>query len=384
MVKEFFLKSIKLTVLVFLFTVSVYISAEPYVSSKYGFIAEPPAGWQITESEKGITAVSPDGNVVFQVAVFSHDKFESAMDIASVFLGAMEAKGDSAGFVAYDNRDCILADASFAVENGTLRGFFVFVNDAPEDYIVMAYAPEEYYDKASDLIISSINSFAPDKKRYLYPGLISQFYYPLDGPQKDSHGLEILGTRFNLRIDPGEEDASQVMIEREARILLTYEGETAYKAWKRYYRLIARDQYMRLLPLVSQLEEILAKNNIAVEDYPAVLLKWLQGFEYKRSETLSDLIAPISCLATKSGDCDSLALVYLTVLYNFGFDAILMVSSDYGHAMAAVDMPGEGARFPYDGKGYLVAELTDDVPLGMIASDMADPSKWIGISLFKY
>ncbi|MEM5947136.1 hypothetical protein WKV44_01110 [Spirochaetia bacterium 38H-sp] len=378
------MKSCKSVLLFFSLIFGAVIHADPYTDDRYGFIVEPPVDWQITQSEKGLTATSPDGSVVFQVAAFESDKFESSMDIAAAFLGAMEAKGDTAGFVAYDNNDCILADASFDVEQGSLRGFFVFINDAPMDYIVMSYAPQELYDKVSDLIISSVNSFSPSQERYFYPGPISQFFYPVDGPQKKKYKLNILDTDFAINIDPGEEDASQVMIEREARILMTYKDELAYRAWERYYRLITRDQYVRLAPLVSQLEEILAKKNIDVQDYPNVLLKWLQGFDFKRSGTISDLIPPVSCLTQKAGDCDSLALTYLIILHYFGFDGILMLSSEYAHAMAAVDTAGDGARFSHDRKRYLVAELTDDVPIGMIASDMSDPAKWIGVSIFKY
>ena len=58
-----------------------------------------------------------------------------------------------------------------------------------------------------------------------------------------------------------------------------------------------------------------------------------------------------------------------------------MVSDVYSHAMAAVDLAGSGARFPFGGREWLVAELTAPVTLGQIDSTMADPAGWIGVSL---
>ena len=56
-----------------------------------------------------------------------------------------------------------------------------------------------------------------------------------------------------------------------------------------------------------------------------------------------------------------------------------MVSLRHAHALVGVDVEGPGARFPYRERQYLVAELTDDVDIGMIAASMADPADWLGI-----
>jgi hypothetical protein len=59
--------------------------------------------------------------------------------------------------------------------------------------------------------------------------------------------------------------------------------------------------------------------------------------------------------------------------------AAMMVSREYGHAMALTDLPGIGARFESGGKKWLVAETTSKVPIGLIAADMSDPEDWLGI-----
>jgi hypothetical protein len=64
-----------------------------------------------------------------------------------------------------------------------------------------------------------------------------------------------------------------------------------------------------------------------------------------------------------------------------------MVSQDYSHAMGLADLTGAGARFKMDGmkgidgKGWLVAETTAQVPLGLIARENSDIDGWLGILL---
>jgi acyl CoA:acetate/3-ketoacid CoA transferase alpha subunit len=67
------------------------------------------------------------------------------------------------------------------------------------------------------------------------------------------------------------------------------------------------------------------------------------------------------------------------LLEHLGVKTILMVSAVYSHSMVGVLVPGKGARYEYDGKEYLVAELTADVDIGMIDGTMADPKGWIPV-----
>ena len=114
---------------------------------------------------------------------------------------------------------------------------------------------------------------------------------------------------------------------------------------------------------------------------PVRILEWLQSAEYKRTRSLSDLMSPAVCLVEFAGDCDSLGITYAILLHHLGFDAILMASVEYAHAMVGVDIPGEGARFPFQDRQWLVAELTEEVGIGRIAQEMSDIGGWIGVKL---
>jgi len=178
----------------------------------------------------------------------------------------------------------------------------------------------------------------------------------------------------------GREEASQLLIEREASILSSYRDPSLFgEAWKRYYQMIYRDTGTDLEDLTVQIMTLLEGRSDT--EKAETLLSWLQDFEYGSTELFSDLLAPVSVLKTGTGDCDSLGLVYCHILNRIGIPAILMVSSEYSHAMAAVGLEREGAGFIFENRRYVVAEMTKKVDLGMISREMADMDKWILIPL---
>jgi hypothetical protein len=115
------------------------------------------------------------------------------------------------------------------------------------------------------------------------------------------------------------------------------------------------------------------------------LLAWVQGFKYERDLKGSDVVNPLSAVLGARGDCDARALLMTILLHRMNIDAILMVSGIYSHSMAAIDVPGGGFRYSFNGKKYIVAETTakanSGVGLGVISKDMSDFTKWQGVDL---
>jgi hypothetical protein len=113
--------------------------------------------------------------------------------------------------------------------------------------------------------------------------------------------------------------------------------------------------------------------------YAEALLAWVQGFKYERDPKGSDVVNPISAAFEARGDCDSRALVMAILLRREGIRSILMISLEHEHALAAVDAPGAGARYPYKDTNWLVAETTARVGIGRIDQSQADPKDWLGV-----
>ena len=384
----------------------------------FAYVVDLPAGWEPVDVEQAsfVSFADPQRMAVFQVIAFEGTRFVTAEEIARYIKTSFRATGDAAPY-DFEGHAALFADYRFDVGSFAVRGYMTFINTQRYDVAVMTYVGEEYYERYHDLLLSVLDGFALEGEVPV-PGPVSQFY--ADGLEErvagmggDSTGrtrgdgtLEggaaalVLpgGTTYRLPetiTDAGLQEAHRVVIEREARVLSAYDpageeqltgvdGEPVplwVAAWRRYFRILYRDSYTRLTPVAEALTRDLVVAGVPRSQMPARILSWLQGATYRRTGSLSDLMSPAACLATFSGDCDSLGLTYAILLHHLGFDAILMVSVEYSHAMVGVGVAGEGARFPFEGNRWLVAELTDEVPIGRIAAEMSGVEGWIGVNL---
>jgi hypothetical protein len=102
------------------------------------------------------------------------------------------------------------------------------------------------------------------------------------------------------------------------------------------------------------------------------------GFKYERDLMGSDFVDLVTAAVEGRGDCDSRSLLLAVVLQRANADAILMVSREYGHAMAAVKVEGNGAKFTHAGNEWIVGD-DGQSRLGNDRQERIRPNKWIGI-----
>ncbi len=343
-----------------------------------------PEGWvTLQETESKYTFSDPGENCFLHIKRYPAATAARAYDLFVMVKEQLNAEGDGAPF-RYCGADACLADLSFSAGDTSFRGYLLFFNLAEADLVLMAIAPKELYESAQDYLLSVLDSFAriPDGLRL--PGPVAQF---LTGTEEAAESFRLVfpGTEVAVDVKSGELETAQLLIEREARILVAYTnaGDLRFDAWRRYYRLIYRDNYSRLDPVYRAASAALRLEGQTPYNKVKILLEWIQGFSYNRTGTLSDLESPLSGALHGTGDCDSRALLYLILLAHSDVQGILMVSERYSHAIAGIDIPGPGARFSYEGRSLLVAELTDRVAPGLIAADRADPAGWIGMDLVR-
>jgi hypothetical protein len=358
-----------------------------------GYVIDVPAGWELSgdATPELVSFVDPNGVAVFQIFTFPGDTFAGPDEIDAFIRERLAADGDSAPF-AFNGREAILADLSFSPsgtgqDGPSFRGYYAFIDRQDYDFAVMSFTVESEYEAYHDFLLTNVDSFAADSEGRLLPGPISQFYYAYPPPEPQPRRFDFEGSQVTLQLDAEETEATQILIEREARILTAYGVERWdanadwIEAWKRFYRVIYRDNFDRLEGLAADLEAHFRSAGAGRQEIPERLLDWLQEFDYSRTGTLSDLLSPTTSLITQTGDCDALALVYIILLHHMDYDAILLVSNQYAHALAGVDIAGDGARYQFEGTDYRLAELTADVAMGMIPRDMADPAGWIPVQM---
>jgi hypothetical protein len=328
----------------------------------------------------------------FDIIGYEAGRFADAATFAKESLTKLGSGGETTAY-SYDGRDAVLADLSFSPDGQKRKGYAIFIEGRKKPtaeycYALLAYSSEADFPAYADFILSCLDSFSIDKAALRSPGPVSQF--TLDWPPaRDKQKTVVLsmgapGTSpVSLSLPWSDEEAAQERDTdmREYKVLTAYanEAELWRDAWARFYRMAYRESAARLDRLALEASR-LAKADDPTETARRVLA-WVQGFVYVRDEKGTDFVPPLTAAYGATGDCDSRAMVAAIVLERLGIDSILMVSRDYSHAMLGVDVPGGGQRFEFGGKKYLVGETTTKVGLGMIAADMADWTKWMGIDL---
>ncbi len=378
---------VKLITFLAIVLISVFqVIGEAVYIDDTGFVLEPPVGWEVMDvTESRWTFNDFTGDAFMQIKVYPGGEYSSAEALFNGVSGSINAEAEGDTFDLY-GREAVFAVIEFNSAGFDYSGYGLFTDGEDFDLTILSFASAESASMLNDYILSALDSFALSPVLMNNPGPVSRYYLESYGsPERVETATVFENEKISWKVNAHEIEASQLLIEREAAILADFKPGTAPgdEAWERYYRMIYRDSYSRLDYPAELLKERLLQNDDGSGNYfPQRLLSWVQGFEYLRTEG-SDLISPLSAAAFEEGDCDSRALLYIILLNHYGIDSALMVSSVYSHAMAAVDTDGPGARINVNGSGYLVAETTDDVDIGMIAADMADPAKWLVIPLME-
>ena len=368
-----------------LFTTVVFFPlwGDQYYLKEGNYRINVPVKWEMYSEEgetRDLSFISDDQSVIMQISWYEGSQFDDVNDMYRYFADGIGAQKNDQSLLPYLEWQSLLADISFESGGNRFRGWYLFLDGDGFDYRVIVFSSEGDYETAFPYILSCLDSFSPGEESRRSPGIISRLFYPEENAAYEKKTDILNGRAFIYDYDPFELEASQVVIEREAPLLTRYNRGTpeAALAWDRYYKLIYRDNFHRFDEIYEALKpHFTGKSSLETAE---TLLKWFQGFEYGSSGTFSDLLSPLASTLRGVGDCDSLALAYLILLEHFGIDGILLVSEEYAHAMAGVAVDRGGYTFDVGGESYLFAEMTKEVDMGMIASNMTDPAKWQPIS----
>ena len=88
-----------------------------------------------------------------------------------------------------------------------------------------------------------------------------------------------------------------------------------------------------------------------------------------------------SVISGAGSDCDSRAMLLAALMANMNCKPCIFVSQEYSHAVFGLKINMKGAKIRLEGTDYLLSETTARVNPGLIAKDMNDTNKWIGVEL---
>lgn len=355
------------------------LTAEIIGFPDFAFALDLPEGYMLVEKDKN-TRFHLSHSIVpadLQIAVYPATQFDSSIQALHHVTTQLSSTGGEITFEWRFNSASIGEIISEKIQGWAL---VLKLTENKGWLALLSYTGKEHYLNVEPLLISSLDAVFTDQGSWFSPGPMTTFAWPNEGE------MEVKYTdarrKFSIPMDKAAGLAGQSVIDREFSVLTAYLNTPfVTEAWKRYYRIIWRDSWSRLEKAGFIISSSLPDT---AEKITAEILEWTQSFTYERDRQGSDFLSLPLALVEKKGDCDTRALLMVLLLNQMGIDAILMVSPEYGHAVAAVDIPGQGARFNSGGKNYLIADTTAPVPVGLIDSEISDSSKWFSVHFYAY
>ncbi|TFG83075.1 MAG: hypothetical protein E4H20_06325 [Spirochaetales bacterium] len=415
-----------LVVLMAFFVVFPVISEE--YNSDRGFYIDLPEEFTFVDGDVTgqYTFASIDGTITVTIVAYDPTRFASIQDIVRNTLNKLAARGTPSYF-QYAGRDAALMDINFGSGASASRGMAFFIDGSPEqaaraesesggcayDLIFIAHTASGSFNASRDVIRSAIDGFSADFGALAAPGPIGTAARAALGPARTRMARIMFGkAALVVPWDPREGSVAQETVEREYRVLTPYGAspELVEAAIRRFYRMAWRDSAPSLdrlaLELVTAWEtgawagtamepRLADGSTVRTYDgpaegprygapadprgYAAALLSWTQKWVYERSPKGSDVVNPLSAAMEGRGDCDSRAMALSVILRREDIESVLLISLAHEHALAGIDAPGPGARFPYRDTSWLVAETTARVDIGLIDASQSAINDWFAV-----
>lgn len=371
--------------IIFISFISIYIYGDIVTVPNYNYSVYPLEGWDLQEysSDSSLSWISRDNGVFFSVDSWHGDEFTDINSMFTTLTRDLNAQGSCVKF-QYLDRESAIGEIVVTLNGFKYKGWIVLINGTGHDYYISGFSLLENYRELYSEIQSGIDSFSIGKEGALSPGPITTFLDQTPNKKLVKYNIDFFDHIIPLEIMDNQFSSAQTVIEREANIMLNYSNDpdNFYNAWKRYYKILFRDNYTRLDPVYRALEPYLGRDKYSDYDLTELLMFWIQGYTYSRDlDTASDLLNPLEASVFRKGDCDSRSLILGILLHKFEIKSILMTSEKVKHAMTGVNIPGEGAKIEHKGNEYLTVELTAKALIGEIKNTMSDPELWTIINM---
>lgn len=358
----------------------------------FNFTLDIPEGYNLLDSSNdGLSNMYNHENipVEFISIVYEDEGYFSSKDTLESALLKLSATADIDSFT-WSNKECALAYVDFYTDQ-EYTGWALSAPVANNSYLVLiCYSPINTESSCQKFIFSTLNSLSIDEYYYNTPGIITTYAFPKQG--KKNFTTTINKQKITYSLDKSDIDAANFVIDMEYEILLYYANhELVFDAWKRYYRMIYRDNYGRIQNFAEQVYKTLypiaydnKPKNPDIE-YAQYLLSWVQSFPYGRNAGAgnSDFPSIPAILTGQNSDCDSRSMLLCILLEYSGIDTLLLIAPEYSHALAAADInaPGQKIYNKDNDRDYIIGETTAPVTWGMLSQEQADRTKWFYVIL---
>lgn len=371
------------------------LSAEVVNIKKYNFSLDLPEGYKFeskSQDGKQYSFNHPDMNTTLLIKVYEGRNYKNAKACLKDSISNLNSDAEIGDF-NWNDQECAITNFQFALDqNYAIYGICTPLSCKKSTFaVILNYTHLANEEKAWPFIFSTINSLSVKEDDYLKPGILISFLYPQE--EILNYKFKLFGKEITTSFDSTDGEASQTVVDLEYYVLNLYrQHNLVMKAWERYYRMIYRDSWGRIEDCMDKVLNTFEPYAAYVNpDQPELtlaqwILTWVQSMEYGNRATTqndSDFTSLPRALMGEPNDCDSRALLVCMFMRAMGLDSFMLISPEYSHALATVDIDAPGQKYNLQGsdKEYLMGETTEAVTWGMIAQDQADRSKWYPIIL---
>ena len=134
--------------------------------------------------------------------------------------------------------------------NGTAMAGYAMAAVLPEEagvVITLSWCPARQKENCNSFMVSILDSVNIDAGSYFEGGIMTQYLFP-DTDEWEPLTLTIDSKTIQTKMRTSSKEAASYLVEREYDVLYNYVQTRQWlEAWQRYYRMIFRDSYHRLL-----------------------------------------------------------------------------------------------------------------------------------------
>jgi hypothetical protein len=148
--------------------------------------------------------------------------------------------------------------------------------------------------------------------------------------------------------------------------------------WSRVYNSISRKNSSRIQSISRAFLFFQKENNLSRLDILNLILSFIQSIPYQiPNKEPFQLLAPPDVIKRGHGDCDSKSLLMIIILKQLGYNAVMLHSFNYLHAMVGVHTKATGFYKKYYYKKYYFCEVTNSGwRIGSLDPKMNNVKKW--------
>jgi len=350
------------------------------------------------------------GQAFIEVLVYDLSAAKTIDELFEYIVNRFEMKGGSNNEIIFCKYQAYRGEYSFNYKNNPFKIDFVVFKDNYFFYIVMGYSYINQYNKYIAELKNIINSF----KIYYDKNMVygneeskAQDAKPINKKAVEKTTASEEKYSYNIKWDNNNENfeflkADLIKAIQELSEIGEYNGQywngwTYYNIdfnkpnyeftfWKIFYQDMFNKNFYRVNNVYDYFTNLSANSKMSSYQLANSVMKCIQIIPYERPKNVAkensgsnilDFFTPNEIANYDKGDCDTKSLFMVILLRRLGFDAIMLHSADYGHAMVGININASGSFVTYDNKKYYFIEATyPGWKIGDLPPQMNDVDKW--------